>query len=361
MPKDGGTSLALMSRASQMLAEATTIQKAKELKDLALTAKDWAERKKLGNEVISNANFYALMAERKLGELLEATERNKGTAGKGRPKKGGDHSEPPKDDAPTLSDLGISKKESSKAQEVAALPDEEFQAVLSGKKTRKAATKEAKKKKAATKMKAAQEKVSEAARAKLEQVCDVRHCSMQELLASGIKPDCIVTDPPYPEKFLPVYGELAELCKKVPVVAVMCGQTYLPQIISAMAQHLDYRWTMAYLTPGGQSPQIFPRKVNTFWKPVLLFGKASEWIGDVCRSDTNDNDKRFHGWGQSESGMADLILKVTKPDDLVCDPFAGGGTTAVVCLRLGRRFVGCDIDRKAVEQTIQRCELAING
>lgn len=43
-----GTSLAVMSRAAEMLAEATTIQKAKELKDLALTAADWAKRKKMG-------------------------------------------------------------------------------------------------------------------------------------------------------------------------------------------------------------------------------------------------------------------------------------------------------------------------
>ena len=26
-------------------------------------------------------------------------------------------------------------------------------------------------------------------------------------------------------------------------------------------------------------------------------------LGDVIKSDVNDNDKRFHGWGQSESGM----------------------------------------------------------
>ena len=55
--------------------------------------------------------------------------------------------------------------------------------------------------------------------------------------------------------------------------------------------------------------QVFPRKVNTFWKPLLWFTKGDytrEWIGDVCKSQTNDNDKRFHQWGQSLSGMADV-------------------------------------------------------
>lgn len=50
----------------------------------------------------------------------------------------------------------------------------------------------------------------------------------------------------------------------------------------------------------------------------------------------------------SESGMRDLIERLTKPGDLVCDPFLGGGTTAVACLSLGRRFVGCDINADAV-------------
>ena len=100
--------------------------------------------------------------------------------------------------------------------------------------------------------------------------------------------------------------------------------------------------------------QQWEAKVNTSWKPVLVFGDAEGWFGDVARSKVNDNDKRFHGWGQSESGMSDLVERLTKPGQLVCDPFLGGGTTAVVSLALGRRFVGCDIDAAHVEQARAR-------
>lgn len=194
----------------------------------------------------------------------------------------------------------------------------------------------------------------------LSDVCDIRHCSADVLLSSGIRPDCIITDPPYPREYLPLYGHLARLAAGIPLVAVMCGQTYLPEILETMCRHLKYRWTLAYMTPGGQSVQQWPCKVNTFWKPVLIFGEALEWIGDVCKSKTNDNDKRFHEWGQSESGMADLVERLTRPGDLVCDPFAGAGTTAVVSLRLGRRFVGCDIDRDCVEKSLARCQEVMN-
>ena len=121
-----------------------------------------------------------------------------------------------------------------------------------------------------------------------------------------------------------------------------------------LCERLRYRWTLAYMTPGGQAVQQWQAKVNTAWKPVLLFGDAVEWFGDVAVSKPNDNDKRFHGWGQSESGMADLVERLTKPGQLVCDPFLGGGTTAVISLALGRRFVGCDIDASHVEQTKAR-------
>ena len=206
----------------------------------------------------------------------------------------------------------------------------------------------------------AQAQITEELSASLESVCDIRTCSCAELFASGIKPDAVITDPPYPKEFLPVFTELAESCKAadVPLVAVMSGQSYLPEVMQRLCEFLAYRWTLAYITPGGQSVQQWPCKVNTFWKPVLLFGSSLDWIGDVCKSDVNDNDKRFHNWGQSESGMIDLVERLTKPGQLVCDPFGGAFTTGLVSLKLGRRFVGCDIDSGCVEKGLLRIKAA---
>jgi len=186
-----------------------------------------------------------------------------------------------------------------------------------------------------------------------ESVCSIRHCGYNELMAT-VKPNAIITDPPYPKKFIYLYDSLAELSKEVSVVAVMCGQSYLPEILPLMSRHLKYRWTMCYLTPGGQSVQQWVSKVNTFWKPVLLFGDAIEWIGDVTKSSNNDKD--FHPWGQSESGLIDIVNRLTRPGDLICDPFVGAGTTGVAALSQGRRFVGCDIDLDCVTKSLERCK-----
>lgn len=173
--------------------------------------------------------------------------------------------------------------------------------------------------------------------------------------------DVIITDPPYSREHLPLYKDMAQQAstwlKVGGSLVVMAGQSYLPEILNLMAAHLDYHWTIAYLTPGGQSPQIWPRKVNAFWKPVLWFTSGEykgKWVGDVARSAVNDNDKRFHHWGQSESGMADLVERFSEPGDLILDPFCGAGTTGVVALTMNRRFIGIDVDLAALETARER-------
>lgn len=173
--------------------------------------------------------------------------------------------------------------------------------------------------------------------------------------------DVIITDPPYPREFIELYGYLASQAARIlrpgGSLLAMCGQSYLPEILSLMTPHLNYQWTDAYLTPGGQSPQIWQRKVNTFWKPVLWFVKGEytgKWHGDVIKSDVNDNDKRYHHWGQSESGIFRLVDDYSKPGDLILDPFVGGGTTALAALALNRRFIGVDNNEQALEITRQR-------
>ena len=67
-------SVVIFTQASRLLAEANTIQKAKELKNLALTAAEWAKRKGMGEEAVKYARDYALDAERKMGEMVIAEE-----------------------------------------------------------------------------------------------------------------------------------------------------------------------------------------------------------------------------------------------------------------------------------------------
>lgn len=192
--------------------------------------------------------------------------------------------------------------------------------------------------------------------------CDFRHASVADESV-----DIIITDPPYPQEFVPLYEDLAAFAARVlkpgGSCIVMIGQSYLPEIVAGMAKHLKYHWTCGYITPGGQAVQLWERKVNTFWKPLLWFTKGDyqgDWVGDVCKSDANDNDKTHHHWGQSESGMFDIVERFSEKGSVVLDPFLGGGTTGVVCVATGRTFVGIELDAKVAKAAEKRIKEAAN-
>ena len=49
-----------------------------------------------------------------------------------------------------------------------------------------------------------------------------------------------------------------------------------------------------------------------------------------------------------------IILASSKPEDLVFDCFMGSGTTQAVAMKLGRRFIGADINLTSVQTTTKR-------
>ena len=72
-----------------------------------------------------------------------------------------------------------------------------------------------------------------------------------------------------------------------------------------------------------------------------------------------------HPTQKPEKLLAKVILASSNPDDLVFDPFLGSGTTSVVAKKLGRRYVGVEIDetfaclaekRLALAETDQRIQ-----
>lgn len=180
-----------------------------------------------------------------------------------------------------------------------------------------------------------------------ELLCDLRLGDFRDVLADvpDGSLDLILTDPPYPAEYLPLWTGLAQFAaaKLAPhgVLAAMSGQAHLPDVIARLGEHLIYRWTVAYLMAGAANV-VHARRVSTMWKPVLIYGSSDRRLHDVATSKAADKD--FHGWGQSESGMYDLLSLLADPGAMVCDPFAGGGTTAVVARAHGCHFVGAELD-----------------
>ncbi len=146
--------------------------------------------------------------------------------------------------------------------------------------------------------------------------------------------DIIVTDPPYAEAAIPLFGRLAvgaaHVLKPGGVLLCMSGTAWLPSVIAQLeGKGLTYLWTIAYLT-GGNVARVFPRRATPLWNPVFVYSKGAyngEPYSDVARS-SEGNDHEHHLWGQSLDGMRDLMRRFVSPGMLVVDPFGGGGVGA---------------------------------
>jgi len=70
---------------------------------------------------------------------------------------------------------------------------------------------------------------------------------------------------------------------------------------------------------------------------------------------TNNANERNGYPTQKPKALIERIIKASSNEgDLVADFYLGSGTTAEVCKDLNRNFIGCDINPRAIEITLQR-------
>lgn len=116
-----------LDKATQILHEASTIQKTRHIISLAVAGQVYARQQKLGEEARRYAKEIELRAKRKLGEILKVTPKNKGLVGS---RLTGTKQEPVRDSLPTYKEIKLDKKLAAKAQKLAAIPEERFERFL---------------------------------------------------------------------------------------------------------------------------------------------------------------------------------------------------------------------------------------
>lgn len=98
------------------LREATSAPQAKQIKDVARAAKDYATRQQLSREIVVYALEIEREAEALMGQFLKSNPKNEGKLRRGSAVTIGNHG-----DVPRLDEIGITKRESARAQLVAQL------------------------------------------------------------------------------------------------------------------------------------------------------------------------------------------------------------------------------------------------
>ena len=208
--------------------------------------------------------------------------------------------------------------------------------------------------------------IAKAAETPKDERITLHHSAVADLhrLVKAESVDAIITDPPYGREYLDCYRDLADFAvhalKPGGGLYVMTGQMFLPSIMGRLeVEGLEYRWVSAFFLPHGGAQWDGRQKVSNAWKPVLMFTRSgalpSVYGVDVINAGgRNANDKKFHEWEQDLVGFGQLIDQFTLPGQLICDPLLGSGTTAIAARRLGRLFIGADIDPGCVDITKTR-------
>ena len=118
--------LVLLTKAQRMLAQASTVDEVKQLRDKAAAVRAYAQKARLGRHLVVEASVVRIRAERRLGEMLKETQLACSVPGN-------QHTGPNdqrRPDTVLLADLGISKNESSRSQRIAELPAASFEQYL---------------------------------------------------------------------------------------------------------------------------------------------------------------------------------------------------------------------------------------
>ena len=343
----GPRSLVAITEATRMLAACTTLEDVRGILDMAEAARVYAKEHRLGIEAQNHAGEIAIEADIRRGEILAEM------AAQGERHH---HHGVSTGTVLTLADLNTTKRESADAQALAAQAEQVRGWMAATKKRGKPVT-TTRAARVARDAKAKKERTAKAAVAVPPPGCDLRHGDFRVVLADipDGSVDVVLTDPPYPSEFLPLWDDLGAFAARVlrpgGLLVAMSGQTHLPAVFGLLGKHMEYRWTIAYFM-GGAANVVHARNVQSMFKPVVVYGSTARRLHDVARSDKAD--KEHHDWGQSEVGMADLLRLVADPGQVICDPFVGGGTTAVVALAYGCSFIGAEVDREAYEASLVR-------
>ncbi len=197
-----------------------------------------------------------------------------------------------------------------------------------------------------------------------------------DILPTLPKVDAVVTDPPYGigfeyasyvdskeslqrliAGFVPWSRQSASRC------VVLCGVTQIHE-------YPPPEWTacITWDTTGS-----FGKCGYTQWMPVLFYGKDVPGFGNVEGRVTKSdlfrliggagvgfarNEKIDHPCPKPRNVMEWAVARFSMSSDTILDPFMGSGTTGVACVKLGRKFIGIEIEPKYFDLSCRRIEEA---
>lgn len=103
------------------------------------------------------------------------------------------------------------------------------------------------------------------------------------------------------------------------------------------------------------------QRVKRYLDEALLDGKHIDDVWFIDKLNNSDKERLEYPTQKPEKLLERIIISATPKEGLVFDCFMGSGTTQAVAMKLGRRFIGADINLGAVQTTTKRLIKAAEG
>ena len=96
---------------------------------------------------------------------------------------------------------------------------------------------------------------------------------------------------------------------------------------------------------------------------ILFFEKGKKRLNDLGIADVISVPRVHRGYpAEKPFEVAEVLIgQSSQPGELVADPFMGSGSVGVAAARLGRRFLGNDLNQEAVQLARQRLTSIAGG
>ena len=203
-----------------------------------------------------------------------------------------------------------------------------------------------------------------------------------EILPTLGKVDAVVTDPPYAIPTIVASGR--ELTRSVGDLSII--ETAFRVYFDQWFQAIGSNGRVFCFCDGTSYPVIFRASFGQFSQALLVWDKGQIGMGREFRK---SHELILHAWlsgtplfsdgvgrpdilkcpmvhSESRTHPAEkpieLIEELLRPcGETILDPFMGSGTTGVACARLGRNFVGIEIEEKYFQIACKRIEAEVNS
>ena len=149
--------------------------------------------------------------------------------------------------------------------------------------------------------------------------------------------------------------QMARVCRRVNMY-IFCSVLQIPQYLAFATRH-GYKfdiltWHKTNAVPACNGKYMPDTEYIVFIKESgvpLHDTAATKRKYDVTPTNVKDKRKWGHPTIKPLDIVQNLIVNYTQEGGVVLDPFMGSGTTAVACIRTGRKYIGFELNTEYYE------------